>query len=506
MSSLRLVLLLSAVPLVQAQIAPPPGQSVAGPKLSCADLRSLTGYEFTVITAAMVQAGPNGPEYCRVTGQILPEIRFEVNLPGRWNRRFLMTGNGGFAGEDLDAPNRAGGRAGMMGSGFASAASNTGHDAKLEPGASFAQDRQKLLDYAFRSLHTTAETAKLIITAYYGAKPARSYFQACSTGGRQALMLAQRFPEDFDGIISNAPVLDFTGTMMRFTCTAQALAEAPIPSPKLALLSDRIYKLCDAKDGLEDGLIDDPRRCDFRPSRDLPKCPEGKDGPDCFTLAQIGALEKIYGPVMSNGKQIFPGWPVSGEVGWNPWIVRDGAPSTSAGMAESFLRYMAFPEKNAEYRISDFNVSKDPARMQWLHTVLDATDTDLSRFRGRGGKLLMTFGWADPALNAQMGVDYYESVVKRMGTATPGFFRLFMVPGMFHCGGGVGTSNFDTLTPLLNWVEKNEAPDRIAASKVVNGKVVRTRPLCPYPQTAKYQGSGSIDDVQSFTCAAPSPR
>ena len=185
--------------------------------------------------------------------------------------------------------------------GFVSTSTNTGHDNVAEPLGSFAQDRQRLLDYAFRSLHTTAETATRIATAYYGVKPSRAYFEGCSTGRRQALILAQRFPDDFDGIIVGAPVLNWTGTMMRYTCTSQALAVAPIPYAKMALLSDKIYDKCDAADGLKDGLIDDPRRCDFRPSRDLPKCAEGGENSACFTAAQIGTLEKIYGDVMSRG-------------------------------------------------------------------------------------------------------------------------------------------------------------------------------------------------------------
>jgi feruloyl esterase len=482
-------------------------QETMGPKLACADLRSLTGYEFTVVTASVVPAAGDVPEYCRVTGQALPEIRFEVNLPKAWNRRFYMAGNGGYAGESLEAPQRAAGRARMMRRGFAAAATNTGHDAATEPLATFAQNHQKLYDYAFRSLHVTAESAKRIIVAYYGATPARSYFEGCSTGGRQALILAQRFPDDFDGIISGAPVLNFTGTMVSYARTAQALAAAPVPYSKLALLAERIYAQCDEKDGLKDGLIDDPRRCDFQPARDLPKCPEGADEKSCFTTAQIATLEKIYGEVTGGGRRLFPGWPVSAEIagpngrsGWDPWIVRESGPTISVVFAESFFRFMAFPEKNPNYNLASFDFEKDPPRLSWIHEVLDATDPDLTRFRDRGGKLLMYYGWADPALNPLMAVEYYESVRKLMVDSTPGFFRLFMIPGMFHCGGGVGTSSFDMLSALVDWVEKNQAPDHIAAARIVGGKTVRSRPLCPYPEVAKYRGSGSVDEAANFAC------
>ncbi len=492
-------------------LSPPAGESALGPKLACAGLRSLTGYEFTVETATLVPAAAGLPEHCRVRGQIQPEIRFEVNLPANWNRRFYMTGNGGYAGESLDAPQRANARAQAMRRGFAYAVTNTGHDAATEPLATFAQNRQKLLDYAFRSLHTTAETAKRLITAYYGVKPTRSYFEGCSTGGRQALILAQRFPEDFDGIVAGAPVLNFSGTMVGYAKMAQALSAAPIPYAKLSLLADRVYAQCDEKDGLKDGLIDDPRRCGFQPSRDLPKCAEGADNVDCFTAAQIGALEKIYGDVMSQGKRIFPGWPVGAEIagpngrsGWDNWIINEkGQPTISVNFARSFFGYMAFPEKNPQYDLARFDFEKDPARLEWIRSVLDATDPDLSRFKERGGKLLMYYGWADQALNAQMGVDYYESALSRMGSSTTGFFRFFMVPGMFHCGGGVGCGVFDKLTPVMQWVEQGVAPERIVGSRIVDGKTVRTRPLCPYPQVAKYKGAGSVDDAANFTCVAP---
>ena len=478
-------------------------QTGPSPAAACASLRGQTTYEFTVATAVEVPASADGPAYCHVTGQILPEIRFDVNLPASWNHRMLMVGNGGFAGT-IGSPVR------FARMGYATAATDTGHDAAREPLATFAVDRQKLLDYAFRSLHVTAETAKKLIEAYYGARPARSYFTGCSTGGRQALMLSQRFPGDFDGIVSGAPVLDFTGTMLRFTMTAQALAATPIPLAKLSLLAARIYGQCDAKDGLKDGVIDDPRRCGFLPSRDLPKCAIGAGGGDCFTPAEIGTLDKIYGDVMGGGQRLFPGWPVGAEAagpdsrsGWVPWIVPAEGRSISATFAESFFRYMAFPEKDPKFDLAKFDFNKDPARMAWIHEILDATDTDLARFKGRGGKLLMYYGWADQSLNAQMGVDYYESVTARMGVSTRDFFRLFMVPGMFHCGGGVGTSTFETLTPLIDWVERGIAPRSIPASRMVGGKVNRTRPLCPYPEVAKYKGSGSIDDAANFGCEAP---
>lgn len=296
--------------------------------------------------------------------------------------------------------------------------------------------------------------------------------------------------------------------MVGYTQMAQALAKAPIPYAKLSLLAEKIYAQCDEKDGLKDGLIDDPRKCQFCPSCDLPQCAEGADKPDCFTAVQLETLSKIYGDVMSQGKRIFPGWPVGAEIagpngrsGWDRWIINEQSqPTISVSFSETFFRYLAFPQKNPNYTLANFDFEKDPPRLEWIHNVLDATDPNLTRFKQRSGKLLMYFGWADPALNAQMGVDYYESVLQKMGADTKSFFRLFMVPGMFHCGGGVGCSSFDKLTPLMQWVEQGTAPDSLLASRIVEGKTVRTRPLCPYPQVAKYKGSGSIDDAANFVC------
>jgi feruloyl esterase len=479
------------------------------PATGCGDLRSLTNNEVSIATALLVPAAPDAPEHCRVSGQVLPQVGFEVALPTQWNGRFYMFGNGGYAGEALDSAARRATAARALRLGYAAAQTNTGHSAASEPLGTFATDRQKLLDYAFRSLHVTAEAGKMLVRAYYGGAPTRSYFEGCSTGGRQGLILAQRFPADFDGIVVGAPVLSFSGTMMSYAVDVQALRAAPIPASKLALLAERIYAQCDAKDGLRDGLIDDPRRCGFEPSRDLPRCDAG-DQSGCFTAGQIGALEKIYGDLMSRGKRILPGWTVGAEIagasgrsGWDPWIVSDAGPTTQAAFSEAFFRYLAFGRTDPTYDLGQFNPDRDPPRLDAIHQTLDATDTDLSLFEKRGGKILMYFGWADPALNPLMGVEYYERVSQRMGAGTGGFFRLFMVPGMFHCTGGVGTDTFDKLGPLTDWVERGTAPDAIPASLVVAGKAVRTRPLCAYPEVARYKGSGSIDDAASFACVKP---
>lgn len=485
------------------------------PAMACAELRGLTSYDLYVISARVIAAAANAPEHCRVSLMVAPEINIEVNLPTAWNGRLYMFGNGGWAGESFEAPNRVNNRATGLRAGFVTAATDTGHSAANEPGASFAVNRQKLLDFAFRSLHMTAETAKLMARAYYGVTPSKSYYDGCSQGGRQGLILAQRFPNDFDGIIAGAPALYNTGTMLSRAYWMQGLAANPFPAAKLPLLANKVYEQCDAKDGLKDGVIDDPRRCDFKAERDLPRCAEGTDTAECFTAAQIQAVDRIHSDVMSAGKRLFPGFPVGAEVagpnGQSGWIGqqinapnRPGAWTTFGG---NFLQYLLPGGKAAgadvDQLFAKFDIDKDPAKIEDLHLMLDATDTDLSAFRRRGGKLIMYFGWADPQLNPMMGVEYYEQVAEKTGASTNDFYRLFMVPGMFHCGGGVGTSTFDTATQLVKWVEAGEAPERIEASRVVAGKVVRTRPLCVYPQVARYKGSGSVDESANFACVKP---
>jgi pimeloyl-ACP methyl ester carboxylesterase len=487
------------------------------PVAVCKELRSLTSSELSVIGANLIPASAGTPEHCRVSLMVQPEINVEVNLPAAWNGRLYMFGNGGWAGEAFDTPGRVASRAKGLKAGFVTAATDTGHSAALERGASFALNRQKLLDFGFRSLHVTVEMAKMLAHTYYGAAPAKSYYEGCSQGGRQALTLAQRFPADFDGIIAGAPALYQTGTHLARAYWMQGLNANPFPASKLGLLAAKVYEQCDARDGLKDGLIDDPRRCDFKPARDLPKCAAGSDQPDCFTSGQMVALERIYSDIVSNGTRFFPGWPVGPEIagpnGQSGWIGQEIlAPNGNSAWTSygfNFQRYMVpwvksgSGEIDAARAFSQFDIDKDPPRLEELRQILDARDPDLSAFRKHGGKLLMYFGWADPQLNPKMGVEYYEQVVNTMGPSTGEFFRLFMIPGMFHCGGGVGTSQFDMTTPLLKWVEKDTPPARIEAGRAVEGKVVRTRPLCAYPLTARYNGTGSIDEASNFTCGEP---
>jgi len=481
------------------------------PQIACPEVRTLAAGGVSIMAVEIVATADGVPEHCRVTGTIAPEIHFEVNLPAAWNRRFYMSGNGGFAGETPDSPPRAMVRAAALRQGFVTATTNTGHDATKEPLASFAVDPQKVHDYAFRAVHLTAVAAKGIATRYYDRPVSYSYWDGCSTGGRQGLISAQRFPGDFDGIVAGAPVLNFVDTTVTGLWNARALADGPLTLDTMKLVADVVYSKCGP-----DGVIDDPRRCPFDPERDLPKC-AGGNGSGCVTEAQARALSTIYRGVARGGKPYFPGQPLGAEIvgaspvgeakpssGWDRWLIgRDGGKSLQLAFAESFMRYMAFGKPDASYDVKTFDFEKDPDRMGDIRRLLNATDPDLSAFRSRGGKLLMYFGWADAALTPFMAIDYYEKALATNGPDTRDFFRLFMVPGMFHCRGGVGTDRFDAMTTLINWVENGTAPDSIPAARVDGDQVKRTRPLCPYPRVARYKGSGSVDDLASFACADP---
>jgi feruloyl esterase len=272
---------------------------------------------------------------------------------------------------------------------------------------------------------------------------------------------------------------------------------------------------CDEVDGLKDGLIDDPRKCSFDPVRDVPACREGMDTPGCLTSAQATAARKIYNGPTSNGKPLFPGFMVGSEAvstapngttasGWLNAIVpaQPTAKPADFNLAEGVMRYLILDPPQPGYDAMTFDYDKDPALVARWSTLADAKDADLSRFRKSGGKLIMTYGWADQILQPLMGVRYYEAVAAKNDNASE-FVRLFMMPGVAHCAGGVGPDRHDAVSAVIDWVEKGKAPDSLLASKVTDGKIVRTRPLCPYPQVARYTGQGSVDEAANFSCVAP---
>ena len=506
--SLRILAVAAFLLLIGAMTLAAPSDAA-----KCAGLATVTlGPEIRIESAVIVAETAQAPEHCDVRGVIAPEAKFAVKLPSKWNERFYMVGGGGYAGMISHGPMNTG-----LQKGYATASTDTGHDASKEPLATFANpgpnnpnaDR-KVLDYAYLAVHNTAVLAKKIINAYYGSAPKYSYWVGCSTGGRQGLMEAQRYPEDFDGYVIGAPVLRISGEQMRGIWNAQAVTSEPgrIAVDKLPRLAAAVYAKCDDKDGLKDGLIADLRKCDFDPAVDLPKCPGDVDGKECFTTAQIDGLKKVYGGVRdSKGKLLYPGQPPGAEIappgGRSGWLGSIGAePGAGLAFGETFMRFMTRPPLGPDWSYKSFNVDSGFAMLKDISKMIDATNPDLSKLRKRGGRIIQYHGWADALVNGQVSVDYYESVLKKMGAAaTAQFYKLYMIPGMFHCAGGVGCDRADWFSPLVEWVEKGIAPMEIPGSRVQQGVTVMTRPHCPYPQIARYKGTGDATKAENFVCA-----
>ena len=467
----------------------------------------------------------NLPAFCRVAGTIRPspdsDIRFEVWMPtAGWNSKFQGIGNGGFAGSISYA-----GLADAVAHGYAAASTDTGHEAGGTDARWALHHPEKIVDFGYRAVHATAVVAKAVITRFYAAAPRRSYFSSCSNGGRQALMEAQRYPADYDGIIAGAPANDWTHLLAGAAWDMKATMAQPasfIPASKLPAIEAAALNACDAADGVKDGVIEDPSRCRFDPAALLCK---GTESDACLTAPQLAALRQIYaGPRDAKGRQVFPGYSPGGEAeqgGWAAWITGP-APEKALMFAFGTQFYMNMVFENPEWQFRTFDVDRDSktADDRTAH-ILNATDPDLSAFQKRGGKLILYHGWSDAAIPAASTTDYYERVVARMGAkAMPGFVRLYMAPGMQHCGGGSGPDMFgqggtpsvdrfhDVAAALEAWVEQGQAPAEIIATKYKTGAggatgVVRTRPLCPYPQVARWKGSGSTDDAANFACVAP---
>jgi len=473
--------------------------ATAEPKMTCEALATaFKDKEIVSLKTRAIAGNELAPAHCRVNGILSPEIGFEVNLPAKWNERLYMIGNGGLAGEQPDDPGRAVQRVQALTNAFVMVSTDTGHDASKEPSGAFAQrNPATAIDYAYRAVHLTATTAKKIANAYYAKPVSKAYWNSCSNGGRQGLIEAQRFPDDFDGVVANAPWVDQTGFVLGALWNQRALSEpsgTPLSLDRLKLVAERAMTKCDLLDGLADGLIDDPRKCDFDPARDVPE----------LTPAEAATLKKIYGGPMSNGKPFFPGFMVGSENngGWANLIVpgRPGAAPADFGLAQSAMKFLVFnpPQPDYDYKTLDFD--RDVTLVDRWGKIANAKDPDLSAFRKRGGKLVMTYGWADAILQPMMGVTYYERAVEKNGPKTGEFFRLFMVPGMAHCGGGVGPDQNDAVSAVIDWVEKGKAPNVLVAKKITAGQVTRSRPLCPYPQVARYRGTGSIDEAANFAC------
>jgi pimeloyl-ACP methyl ester carboxylesterase len=481
----------------------------AAPTRDCAELaRTKFGADVTIEAAKSIAAAAALPAHCEVRGVIWPEARFIAKLPTDWNERFQMVGNGGWAGViSIAAMDTA------IRSGYATISTDTGHDSQKEPGAIFAlksptnpNAERKVVDHGYLAVHETALLGKKLIRALYGTDTKFSYWVGCSTGGRQGLMEAQRYPEDFDGYVVGAPVLNLTGLQTKAVYNWIQIGQGTgqVKPEKFAALAEAVYGKCDATDGLKDGLIENPKACDFDARRDLKPCAAVEDA-SCFTAPQIAALHKIYDGVRnSKGDLLFPGMPPGGEAmmpgrdgklesGW-------GGLQPSFGLGDTFMKYMAFDQpRGANWDYRQLNVDTDPAQMVNVGLRINATITDLTAVKMRGGKIVHYHGWADPGVTANMSVAYYQAAQNTMGeAATRDFYRFFPVPGMFHCSGGPGCGNVDWLSAVREWVENGKAPEMLIGARADNK---RTRPICAWPATAKYKGNGSIDEAANFTCS-----
>jgi feruloyl esterase len=439
------------------------------------------------------------PAFCRVTLTLTPssdsDITSEVWLPlAGWNGKFQQVGNGGWGGSIQYAA-----LASALRRGYAAASTDTGH---VGDTAQFAVGHpEKLIDFGYRAVHETAVQSKAIVAAAYATAPRFSYFVGCSGGGRQAFMEAQRYPQDFDGIVAGAPGYNRTDQSFQLVAASQAThrdAASFIPPEKLAVLHRAALSACDQRDGLIDGLISDPMGCKVDVS--VTAC-TGTDGPGCLTAPQVRAAKAIYEPIVNprTGEEVFPGV----EPGSEPrWTVNAGG-ARPLGMSDDFFKFVVFQDPGWDFRTLDVANHLEQARKA-DGGIVSATSPDIRPFVSRGGKLVIYHGWGDTNVPPRSSVNYYKRLVETLGASdTDRSVRLYMAPGMGHCGGGEGPNTFDALTALEQWREEGNAPAEILASQLADGRVVRARPLCPYPQIARYKGSGSIDEASNFVCRVP---
>jgi hypothetical protein len=462
------------------------------------------------------------PAFCRVTADAKPtadsDIKIEVWMPSAgWNGKFRGQGNGGFAGQiDYRALALA------VSQGYVSAATDTGHAADGTDATWALGHPELIVDFAYRAIHEMTVIGKATVKAFYGATPQRAYFASCSNGGRQALMEAQRYPEDYDGILAGAPANYWTHLLASALYDAQVTTLDPasyIPSSKVPAIAKAVNEACDAMDGVSDGVLNDPRQCHFDPARMLCKA---ADSDACLTQPQVTALKKLYeGAHDSKGKEIFPGFLPGGEDGgggWSLWITgRAPGQSLLFAFGGGYFSDMVYDTGDWDYKKANLDDAVVASDIKFFR-VFNATETNLKPFESRGGKLIIYHGWNDAAISALNSINYYEAVQNKMGKQeADSFLRLFMVPGMQHCGGGpgpdvFGQSGFSTpndpqhniYMALEQWVEKGAAPSTVIATKQPGeGSAVKvTRPLCAYPEVAKYKGSGDTNDASNFTCVA----
>jgi feruloyl esterase len=518
--------------ILLAAAAPLPATVIAD-GASCSRLASLTLPHATFTAATLVDGGvpPDVavqsrdaralPPFCRVAATLAPtsdsDIKIEVWMPlSGWNGKYNAVGNGAFSGSmPYPAMTTA------LTRGYAASGTDTGHTGNT---ASFAKGHpEKVNDFGWRAVHEMTVAARTIVAAFYGAPPRHSYWTGCSAGGRQALKEAQRFPADFDGIVAGAPGLDWTGRASQAVRVAGALEDpaARLSDAQVRLVHQAALDACDAADGVKDGVIGNPEACRFDPG--VLQCAAEGSGPasrarqagqtdqtsqavkagrgdeaDCLSAAQVATVRLIYSPLVNaSTKREIAGLAAGSELGWTD---RGWSASARATGLDQF-RYVVFGDPS--WTLAKFSGAPDAARAEEQdRDTINALDPNLKPFFERGGKLIQYHGWSDPQIAPGNSTQYYRSVLAAIGNAAAvqQSYRLFMAPGMAHCGGGDGPNTFDMLGALEQWVEQGRAPDTIVASHTSSGLVDRTRPLCPYPQLATYNGSGGTDEAESFVC------
>ena len=471
--------------------------AVAAGHGDCAQLTQLKLPDVKITEAVAVPPGSGAIKvpHCRVAGVIGTEIKFSLLLPDDWNRKFLMGGGGGFVGR-IDNQAQF-----VVNAGYATVGTDTGHSGGVTDASWALNNEERVTNFGYLAVHRTAETAKLILRNYYAANETRAYFSGCSNGGRQALMEAQRYPDDFDGVVAGAPAADFTGIGAQFIKDVRAQFPDPknltplLPPDTLRSVATQILEQCDAIDKVKDGVMEDPRQCKVDVST--------LTG---LTADQKTALKTIYAPTRAGGETVFPGQPFGGEgelAGWPAWIsgaMREGqppSPSLRYSFGTQLFKYLVFNNPDWDYTKYDLSTWRTDTKR--TASTLNATNPDLSAFKNKGHKLLLWHGWADAGLSPLATIKYYDEVKKRDPKADE-FVRMFLMPGVLHCAGGPGPDNADWAAAIDSWVESGKAPERIIAQKGAGANVVRTRPLCAYPQHAVYTGTGSIDQAENFVC------
>jgi feruloyl esterase len=433
------------------------------------------------------------PAFCRVVASLKPtfdsDIRTEIWLPlSGWNGKFVAVGNAGWGG--AIGSGAYADMAEALRRGYATSATDDGHP---DRGAAFVVGHpEKFIDFAYRAQREMTVEAKVLIKALYGREATYSYWNGCSAGGREGLLQAYRYPDEFDGVIAGDPA-NVRRNAWALWLANQALKDpaAYIPPAKYPMIHRAVLETCDAKDGLKDGLIESPEKCqiDFK----VLQC-KAADAPDCLTARQVHTAQTIISPATdSTGKVIFPRLEPGTELDWGRLA---GGPAPADLFVDQF-RYIVYHDANWDWRT--FDLDRDSVKANDASKDIDEMNPDLSRFAQRGGKLLLYHGWADQQVAPGSTVEFYKSV-RALNEKSENSVLLFMVPGMGHCGGGEGPDTFDKLGVIEKWVEQGQAPSQIVAAHSTAGKVDRTRPLCPYPQIATYKGNGSIDEASNFVC------